>query len=73
MSEIWGKMWGIVVWKPECAGRLASSGAVWNPTAPRPHVEMQSHYHKMQHKKDYIRCNVTKRYSFGNTIVTNVP
>ena len=41
-------MWGIVVWKPECAGRLASSGAVWNPTAPRPHVDLQSHYHKMQ-------------------------
>ena len=28
MSEIWGKMWGIVVWKPECAAAAWSSGIV---------------------------------------------
>ena len=67
MSEIWGKMWGIVVWKPECAGaagRLASSRDVWI----QPHVSHQSaircdqsKYKKTQLQKDQERLQKEKK------------
>ena len=54
MSEIWGKMWGIVVWKPECAGRLDSAGAVWR--LDNPHVakarDVAAHRMEDEHHQD---------------------
>ena len=54
MSEIWGKMWGIVVWKPECAGRLDWAGAVWR--LDNPHVakaiDVAAHSMEDEHHQD---------------------